>query len=109
MFGKIGEMGNLLKQAGELKGKMATIQRELGELEISGSSGGKAVEVSMDGNMRVKRVRINPECLKPEDAEMVEDMVLTAFNAALEQAQKAYQAKMLTLTGGLKIPGLFGN
>ena len=107
MFGKIGEMGNLLKQAQDIKGKMAKIRDDLARLEVVGSSGGEFVKVVADGEMTIKSVVIKPECLNPADAEMVEDMVLTAVNAAIAEAKKLSQEKMSELTMGFKIPGLF--
>lgn len=107
MFGKIGEMGNLLKQAQDIKGKMAKLQEELSRMEVVGYSGGERVKVVVGGDMSVKSVAIHPECLNADDAEIVSDMVLTAVNAALAEAKKKSQERMSELTMGIKIPGLF--
>jgi len=107
MFGKLGDMGALLKKAQDMQNSIGKMKEELAKIEVAGSSGGKYVEVLASGDFTIKSVKINPACLKAEDAEMVEDMVLTAVNAALDNAKKEAQQQMAKLTGGLSIPGLF--
>jgi len=65
------------------------------------------VTVEMNGHHEVKAVKIDPDAIDPSDMEMLEDMVLTAFNEALEKAQALAQDKMGAITGGMKIPGMF--
>jgi hypothetical protein len=92
----------LMKQAQQMQDKM---QRELSELSVEASVGGGMVSVRMDGHKKLKEVKIDPEVLDPEDAAMVEDLVLAAVNEAHRQVDEALQSKMGSLASGL--PGLF--
>ena len=107
MFGKLGDLGALMKKAQEMQSNLGKMKEELSKIEVTGTSGGKYVEVVASADFTIKKLKINPECLKPEDSEMVEDMVLTAVNAALTNAKKEVQQRMSKMTGGLSIPGLF--
>lgn len=95
---------NLLRQAQQLQARMAKIQEELGTLTVEGSAGGGVVKVTMNGHQKVQRVEIAPEAA--EDVEMLQDLVMAAFNDAQAKAQELAASKMSALTGGMKIPGL---
>ena len=99
-------MGNMMKQAQQMKKKMQQIQEELSEMEIEGKSGGGMVKVIVNGKKDVKSININPDVLK-EDTDMVEDLILAAVNQAMENADKESQDRMGSLTGGMNMPGLF--
>ena len=95
----------LMKQAQQMQSKL---QEELAELEVEASSGGGMVTVTMTGHKEVTAVAIDPEVLDPDEAEMVQDLVLTAVNEASRKVDEAVQDKMGSLTGGLGgLPGLF--
>lgn len=106
MFGKIGEMGGMLKKAYEMKKELEKIKEQLADVEVKGVFGSSA-EVIVTGAMKVKSIKIAPEAIKEGNAEKIQDMVTIAVNNALEEAQKLAQSKMSVLTGGLNIPGLF--
>ena len=103
MFGK---GMNMVKQAQQMQKKMAQIQQELDEMRIEGTSGGGMVKAVVNGKKDLVSININPDILT-EDAEMVEDLVLTAIKEASANADSISQEKMGALTGGMKIPGLF--
>tara|TARA_Y100000590_G_scaffold162668_2_gene186488 strand:+ start:57 stop:368 length:312 start_codon:yes stop_codon:yes gene_type:complete len=103
MFGK---GMNMVKQAQQMQKKMAQIQQELDEMKIEGTSGGGMVRAVVNGKKDLVSININPDILT-EDAEMVEDLVLTAIKEASANADSISQEKMGALTGGMKIPGLF--
>jgi len=107
MFGKIGDMGGMLKKAYEMKKEFGKIQEELAEIEVVGVCG-SSVEVKASADMTIKSIKIAPETVNSGNVEEVEDMVLVAVNNALGEAKQASQQKMQRLTGGLNIPGLFG-
>ena len=107
MFGKIGEMGNMMKKAYEMKKEFGKIQEELAGVEVKGVCG-TSVEVTATADMKIKRVRIAPETVNSEETEKLEDLILIAANNALDEAKKVSQQKMMRLTGGLNLPGLFG-
>jgi DNA-binding YbaB/EbfC family protein len=96
----------MMQQAQKLQAQLAKAQEELGNLTVEASSGGGAVTVVMNGQQKILSVKIAPEVLDPEDAEMLEDMVLTAVSEALAKSQELAAKQLGGLTGGLKIPGL---
>ncbi len=99
----------MMKQAAQLQSKMQAMQEELGNVEVEGTSGGGLVTVRMTAKMDVKAVKIDPSLLKPEEREIVEDLVVTAINDAKRKAEVAMQEKMQSLAGGLGLPpGLLG-
>jgi DNA-binding YbaB/EbfC family protein len=75
-------------------------------MTVEATSGGGAVKVVIDGQQRVRSVSISPEVLSAADAELLEDMVLTAVNEAIRKSQEMAANHLSGLTGGLKIPGL---
>ncbi len=95
-----------LKQLQELQAKLAQAQRELEEAVLEGSSGGGAVKVEVSGKQEVLSVKISPEVVDPQDVGLLEDLVLTAVNQALEKARNLAAQRLEPLAGGLKIPGL---
>jgi DNA-binding YbaB/EbfC family protein len=97
---------SFMRQAQELQAKLAKAQAELAETIIETSSGGGAVKVTANGQQQVLSVKISPEAIESGDAEMLEDLVMTAVNEALTKAQEMAAKRMGKLTGGLNIPGL---
>lgn len=99
----------MMKQAAQLQSKMQAMQEELGNIEVEGISGGGMVSVRMTAKMEVKAVKIDPSLLKPEESEIVEDLVVSALNDAKRKAEIAMQEKMQSLAGGLGLPpGMLG-
>ena len=94
----------MMKQAAQLQSKMQAMQDELGNVEVEGNSGGGLVSVRMTAKMEVKGVKIDASLLKPEEREIVEDLVVTALADARRKAEAAMQEKMQSLTGGLGLP-----
>ena len=108
MFQK-GGMGKLMKQAQEMQSKMAKAQEELGDIEIEGQSGGGMITAIVNGKKELLSLKIEDEILE-EDKEMIEDLVVAAVNQAIQNATKAADEKMSSITGGMmgnmKIPGM---
>ena len=99
----------MMKQAAQLQSKMQAMQDELGNVEVEGVSGGGLVSVRMTAKMEVKGVKIDTSLLKPEEREIVEDLVVTALADARRKAEAAMQEKMQSLAGGLGLPpGMLG-
>jgi DNA-binding YbaB/EbfC family protein len=94
---------NLLKQ---MQAKMLKIQEELGAETVEASAGGGAVKIVITGQQKVKEVHLDPSVVDPEDVEMLQDLMVAAFNEALQKSQELAATKLGALTGGLKIPGL---
>jgi hypothetical protein len=99
----------MMKQAAQLQSKMQAMQDELGHVEVDGISGGGLVSVRMTAKMEVKGVKIDASLLKPEEREIVEDLVVTALADARRKAEAAMQERMQSLAGGLGLPpGMLG-
>lgn len=101
-----GGMGNLLKQAQEMQARMAQMQEELGRKTVEATAGGGMVRVTVNGQMTLCSIKIDPSVVTREDKEMLEDLVLAAVNEGIRRAREMAAEEMSKLTGGLKIPGL---
>lgn len=97
----------MLKQMQQMQQKMVKAQEELANESVTATSGGGAVTVEMNGHHEVLNVILDPDAVSPDDVEMLQDMLVAAFNEALSKAQEMAQKKMSAVTGGLNIPGLF--
>ncbi len=98
------DMMKMLAKAQEIQGRVQQLQEELASLEIEGQSGGGLVRVKLNGKMEARAVKIDPSLIKPEDAEMLEDLILAAFQDAKGRVETAMQEKMKDVTGGLPLP-----
>jgi len=98
------DLMKMMKQAQEIQGRMQKIQEDLTGLEVEGQSGAGLVQVKLNGKLDALAVKIDPSLIKPEEAEMLEDLILAAFQDAKAKAEAAVQAKMREVTGGLPLP-----
>jgi len=98
------DITGMMKQVQEMQAKMQKMQADLGTLEISGQSGGGMVTVTLNGKGDMRRVKIDPSLMKPEEAEIVEDLIIAATQDAKSKVDAAAQAKMKDMTGGLPLP-----
>jgi DNA-binding YbaB/EbfC family protein len=94
----------MMKQAAQLQSKMKEMQDQLDHIEVEGISGGGLVRVRMTAKMDVKAVKIDPSLIKPDEGEILEDLLVTAIGDARRKAEAAMQEKMQALTGGLSLP-----
>ena len=104
-----GGMKNIIKKAQELQSQMEKVQEELNLIEIEGQAGGGMITAKVNGHKELITLNIEAEVLQ-EDKEMIEDLIVAAVNQALQNAGKAAEEKMSSLTGGLvgkmKLPGM---
>ena len=98
------DLMKMMKQAQEIQGRMQQVQQDLAALEVEGQSGAGMVKVKLNGKFEARGIKIDPSLLKPEDAEMLEDLILAAFQDAKGRAEAAVQTKMQEVTGGLNLP-----
>jgi len=98
------DLMKMMKQAQEIQGRIQKMQEDLVNLEVEGQSGGGLVKVKLNGKLEAKSVRIDPGLLEPKEAEMLEDLIVAAFQDAKAKAEAAAQAKMAEITGGLALP-----
>ncbi|MEA2993688.1 MAG: nucleoid-associated protein EbfC [Alphaproteobacteria bacterium] len=94
----------LMKQATELKSKMEAMQAELDRIEVEGTAGGGLVKVKLTAKGEMKGVSIDASLLKPEENEILEDLLVAAHADARRKAEAVMQEKMQGLTGGLPLP-----
>ena len=97
-------MGFNMKALQQMQNRMMKMQEELQSSTFTGTSGGGAVTIQMTGKYEVTGVRIDPEVVDPEDAGMLEDLILTAIQDAFGQVTEAQARLMTSLTGGMKLP-----
>jgi nucleoid-associated protein EbfC len=106
MFKQLGQIASLMKQAQEMQGRMQEMKEKLGRVKVEGSAGGGMVTVEMNGHQQLLGCRIDQPLFDSHDREMVEDLVVSAVNQALERARQAASEEMGKLAGGLNVPGL---
>lgn len=94
----------LMKQAAELKSKMEALQAELDQIEVEGTSGGGLVTVKLTPKGELRAVKIDPSLIKPEEKEILEDLLVAAHTDGRRKAEALLQEKMRSLTGGLPLP-----
>jgi DNA-binding YbaB/EbfC family protein len=94
----------MMKQVKDMQARMQKMQEELAALDIEGQAGGGLVAVTMNGKGEVKRVRIDPSLLKPEEAEILEDLIVAAAADAKGKVEAKMAEKMGEVTGGLPLP-----
>jgi DNA-binding YbaB/EbfC family protein len=100
-------MNQLVKQAQQMQAKMSSLQNELStrEMDILGGSG--MVKIKINGKQEILELKINRECVDPEEVEVLEDLIKSAVNKAVKDSQDMVSDAMSKATGGMKLPGLF--
>jgi DNA-binding YbaB/EbfC family protein len=99
-------LGKLIKQAARAQEQMAQIQAQLATRTVEASSGGGAVKVIAKCDGAVASIKINPQAINPADAQLLEDMILSAVNQALEKARQISNEELGKVTQGLGLPGM---
>jgi hypothetical protein len=102
----IGGIGDIMKQAQEMQGRLAQVQAEAATKTVDGSAGGGMVNVTVNGRLEVLSLRIDRQVVEGGDIEMLQDLIIAALNQGIRAAQKIMADEMTKITGGLKIPGL---
>ena len=107
-FGGMGgmNMNALMKQAQKMQKQMEETQAALAGQVIETTSGGGAVKISITGKKEIKEIKINPDVVDPDDVEMLEDLILSAVNEALRQADEMANGAMSRIAGG-SLGGMF--
>ena len=99
-------LGNILKQAQEMHGKISQLQEEMANKTVEASAGGGMVTLVMNGKQQLLSIRIDPEVVNREDVDMLQDLISAAVNEAIRKSQEMMTEEMKKITGGLSIPGL---
>ncbi len=101
-----GSSLDMIKQARDLQKRLGLIQKKVERAELTATAGGGMVTATITGKLMVKKVEIEPQLFADGDRRMIEDLVASAINAAIEKAQRMMAKEMREVTGGLSIPGL---
>lgn len=100
-------MNSMIKQAQKMQDQITELQEDIEAREFSATAGGGAVEVVITGKKIVKSLNIKPEVVDPEDIDMLQDLIISAVNEAVNSVETITEAEMSKITGGVAIPGLF--
>ncbi|EJF81385.1 DNA-binding protein, YbaB/EbfC family [Candidatus Bartonella washoeensis] len=101
------DMMSMMKKAKEVQEKMQQIQEEIANLQVTGIAGGGLVSVTLNGKNTITAIKIDPSLLKPEETEILEDLIMAAYNEAKTKIQMAMEEKTKSMTAGLPLPSGF--
>jgi nucleoid-associated protein EbfC len=102
----MSSIGKLMKQAARMQQQVEQIQQDLARRTVEATSGGGGVKVVVRCDGTLASIKIDPQALNPADAQLLEDMILSAANQALSQAKEISNAEMGKVTAGFNLPGL---
>ena len=97
-------ISQLMKQAQEMQAKMAEVQAQLEAVEMTGAAGGGMIQLTLNGKGDLKKIKIDKTLLVPDEVEVLEDLVVAAFNDARAKVSAHAEQEMQKLTGGLQLP-----
>ena len=100
-------MNDLLRQAQVMQNKIARLQQEMAEKDVEASAGGGMVKVVMNGRQELKSIAIDKAVMESGDAEMLQDLIITAVNEAVRIGRATLDREMANISGGIRIPGMF--
>lgn len=103
--GMPGNMNNIMKQAQKMQKQMMDTQAELEKRTLEITSGGGAVKIVITGKKEIQSVTLSPDVVDPDDVEMLQDLIMTAVNEAVRQADEMVNSEMSKITGGMGLPG----
>ncbi len=95
----------ILKNAGAIKQQLEKTQEELDSVVETGSAGGAMVKVTINGKFEMLKVEIDPLAVDPKETQMLQDLIVAAYNQAASKIQESLKDKVSSLTGGMNIPG----
>jgi nucleoid-associated protein EbfC len=102
----MSSIGKLMKQAARMQLQMEEVQTQLAARTVEATSGGGAVKVVAKCDGSIASIKIDPQALNPSDAQLLEDMILTAANQALGQAKDISNSEMGKITAAMSLPGM---
>ena len=108
MFNNLGNLADLMRNAGKLRESVEKATESLGQIQVEGTSGGGVVTAKVNGRLELVSVRIDPKLLSDGDAELLEDLVTAAVNQGLTKAREAAAQSISALAGGLPLTGFPG-
>ncbi len=106
MLGNLGQLAGLLRNAGQIKENMQAMQERLKEARYVGEAGGGCVKATVDGRGELRQIKLDPEAVRGNDLEMLEDLICAAVNQAVTLSREGVQKEMEAATGGLDLSGM---
>lgn len=100
-------MNSMIRQAQKMQDQITELQEDIEAREFTATAGGGAVEVVVTGKKTIQSLNIKPEVVDPEDIEMLQDLIISAVNEAVNQVEQTTEDEMSKITGGVSLPGLF--
>ncbi|ACI99692.1 MULTISPECIES: YbaB/EbfC family nucleoid-associated protein [Rhodospirillales] len=97
-------LGNMMKQAQQMQARMQEMQSKLAEVEVNGVSAGGMVSILLNGKGELKQIKLDKSVVDPEDVEVLEDLIVAAFNDAKNKVEAHMAEETAKLMGGLKLP-----
>jgi len=97
-------LGQMMKQAQQMQAKMAEMQAQLETIEMTGAAGGGLVQVTVGGKGNLRKIKLDKSLMDPNEVEVLEDLIVAAFNDASSKVEARVAEEMGKLTGGLKLP-----
>ena len=107
MGGGAQNMNSMIKQAQKMQDQITELQEDIEARDFSATAGGGAVEVVLTGKKTIKSLTLKPEVVDPEDIEMLQDLIISAVNEAVNNVEQTTEDEMSKITGGVSLPGLF--
>lgn len=107
MGGGAQNMNQMIKQAQKMQDEITVLQNDIEEREFAATAGGGAVEVVLTGKKTIKSINLKPEVVDPEDIDMLQDLIISAVNEAVNNIENTTENEMNKITGGVSLPGLF--
>ena len=100
-------MNQMIKQAQKMQDQITELQEDIEARDFTATAGGGAVEVVITGKKTIKSLTLKPEVVDPEDIDMLQDLIISAVNEAVNNVESTTEAEMSKITGGVSLPGLF--
>ena len=100
-------MNQMIKQAQKMQDQITELQEDIEARDFSATAGGGAVEVTITGKKTIKSLTLQPEVVDPNDIDMLQDLIISAVNEAVNNVESTTENEMGKITGGVSLPGLF--
>lgn len=100
-------MNQMVRQAQKMQDQITAIQEDIEKREFTATSGGGAVEAVLSGKKEITKLTIKPEVVNPDDIDMLQDLIISAVNEAINKIEAASEEEISAVTGGVSFPGLF--
>ncbi len=100
-------MNQMIKQAQKMQDQITELQEDIEARDFSATAGGGAVEVTITGKKTIKSLTLKPEVVDPNDIDMLQDLIISAVNEAVNNVESTTENEMGKITGGVSLPGLF--